>query len=68
MERKDDGSVVPVAYWYSDEEKNNALPNDKKITKFEEGKTYQTSDWLTGGIHCYQCISRTETTVTSECC
>lgn len=43
MERKDDGSVVPVAYWYSDEEKNNALPNDKKINKFEEGKTYMYS-------------------------
>lgn len=43
MERKDDGSVVPVAYWYSDEEKNNALPDDKKITKFEEGKTYMYS-------------------------
>lgn len=25
MQSKDDGSVVPVAYWYSDEEKNNAL-------------------------------------------
>lgn len=43
MESKDDGSVVPVAYWYSDEEKNNALPDDKKITKFEEGKTYMYS-------------------------
>lgn len=43
MERKDDGSVVPVAYWYSDEEKNNALPDDKKITKFEDGKTYMYS-------------------------
>ena len=43
MERKDDGSVVPVAYWYSDEEMNNALSNDKKITKFEEGKTYMYS-------------------------
>lgn len=43
MERKNDGSVVPVAYWYSDEEKNNALPDDKKITKFEEGKTYMYS-------------------------
>lgn len=32
--------------------------------KFEEGKIYQISDWFTGGIHCYQCISRTETTVT----
>lgn len=43
MQRKDDGSVVPVAYWYSDEEKNNALPDDKKINKFEEGKTYMYS-------------------------
>ena len=43
MERKDDGSVVPVAYWYSDEEMNSALPNDKKITKFEDGKTYMYS-------------------------
>ena len=43
MQSKDDGSVVPVAYWYSDEEKNNALPDDKKINKFEEGKTYMYS-------------------------
>lgn len=43
MERKDDGSVVPVAYWYSDEEMNSALPDDKKINKFEEGKTYMYS-------------------------
>lgn len=43
MQSKDDGSVVPVAYWYSDEEMNSALPDDKKITKFEEGKTYMYS-------------------------
>lgn len=43
MERKDDGSVVPVAYWYSDEEMNSVLPDDKKINKFEEGKTYMYS-------------------------
>lgn len=43
MQRKDDGSVVPVAYWYSDEEMNSALPDDKKINKFEEGKTYMYS-------------------------
>lgn len=43
MERKDDGSVVPVAYWYSDEKMNSALPDDKKINKFEEGKTYMYS-------------------------
>lgn len=43
MQSKDDGSVVPVAYWYSDEEMNSTLPDDKKITKFEEGKTYMYS-------------------------
>lgn len=43
MERKDDGSVVSVAYWYSDEKMNSALPDDKKINKFEEGKTYMYS-------------------------
>ena len=34
---------VPVKYWYSDESKNNALAEDKKITTFEEGKTYMYS-------------------------
>lgn len=43
MQSKDDGSVVPVAYWYSDEEMNSALSDDKKITKFEDGKTYMYS-------------------------
>ena len=33
----------PVKYWYSDESKNNALAEDKKITTFEEGKTYMYS-------------------------
>ena len=34
---------IPVKYWYSDEAKNNALAQDKKITAFEEGKTYMYS-------------------------
>ena len=37
------GEPVPVKYWYSDESKNNALAEDKKITTFEEGKTYMYS-------------------------
>ena len=37
------GEPVPVKYWYSDENKNNALAEDKKITAFEEGKTYMYS-------------------------
>ena len=35
--------AIPVKYWYSDEAKNNALAEDKKITIFEEGKTYMYS-------------------------
>ena len=43
METKSDGTSEPVAFWYSDENKNNALSADKKITAFEEGKTYMYS-------------------------
>lgn len=43
MEAKPDGTSEPVAFWYSDEAKNNALSADKKITVFEEGKTYMYS-------------------------
>ncbi len=43
METKPDGASEPAAYWYSDENKNNALSADKKITAFEEGKTYMYS-------------------------
>lgn len=40
MEEKEDKSLNPVAYWYS----NNQYPsNAKKITSFEEGKLYQYS-------------------------
>ncbi len=37
------GTATPVAFWYSDENKNNALAQDKKITVFEEGKSYMYS-------------------------
>lgn len=37
------GESVPVKFWYSDESKNNAISSDKKITTFEEGKTYMYS-------------------------
>ena len=37
------GTATPVAFWYSDENKNNALAQDKKITAFEEGKSYMYS-------------------------
>ena len=43
METNAKGEPVPVKYWYSDKSKNNALSADKKITNFEEGKTYMYS-------------------------
>ena len=43
METNEKGESVPVKFWYSDESKNNALSQDKKITTFEEGKTYMYS-------------------------
>ena len=43
METNTSGESVPVKFWYSDESKNNALTEDKKITSFEEGKTYMYS-------------------------
>ena len=43
METNEKGEAVPVKLWYSDESKNNALSQDKKITTFEEGKTYMYS-------------------------
>lgn len=43
METNANGESVPVKYWYSDESKNNALAQDKKITTFEDGKTYMYS-------------------------
>ena len=43
METNANGEPVPVKYWYSDESKNNALSQDKKIITFEEGKTYMYS-------------------------
>ena len=43
METNEKGEAVPVKLWYSDESKNNALSQDKKITTFEDGKTYMYS-------------------------
>ena len=43
METNEKGESVPVKFWYSDENKNNALSQDKKITTFEEEKTYMYS-------------------------
>ena len=43
METNANGESVPVKYWYSDESKNNALAQDKRITTFEDGKTYMYS-------------------------
>lgn len=43
METNEKGEAVPVKFWYSDENKNNALSQDKKITAFEEEKTYMYS-------------------------
>ena len=43
METNEKGESVPVKYWYSDKSKNDAVPADKRITTFEEGKTYMYS-------------------------
>ena len=43
MKTNENGESLPVKFWYSDESKNNALSQDKKITTFEEGKTYMYS-------------------------
>ena len=43
MQADENGGVSPVAFWYSDENKNNALAQDQKITVFEEGKSYMYS-------------------------
>ena len=40
METAGNGELVPIKFWYSDDDKNNALAQDKKITTFEEGKSY----------------------------
>ena len=40
MVTAENGELVPIKFWYSDDDKNNALAQDKKITSFEEGKSY----------------------------
>ena len=65
METNASGEAVPVKYWYSDENKNNALAEDKKITTFEEGKTYMYSISLTSRDG-YTFIDNTEVYVNNE--
>ena len=65
METNASGESVPVKYWYSDESKNNALAEDKKITTFEEGKTYMYSISLTSRDG-YTFADNTEVYVNSE--
>ena len=43
MEMDETGELIPIKFWYSDNNKNNALSEDKKIDVFEEGKTYMYS-------------------------
>ena len=43
MQTNEKGESNPVKYWYSDENQNNSLSQDKKITTFEDGKTYMYS-------------------------
>ena len=43
METNEKGESVPVKYWYSDKSKNDTVSADKRITTFEEGKTYMYS-------------------------
>lgn len=43
METNGNDETIPVKFWYSDESKNNVLSADKKITTFEEGKSYMYS-------------------------
>ena len=65
METNTSGETVPVKFWYSDENKNNALSQDKKITTFEEGKTYMYSISLTSRDG-YTFADNTEVYVNSE--
>lgn len=46
METAENGELVPIKFWYSDDDKNNALAQDKKITTFEEGKSYMYTIFL----------------------
>ena len=43
FESDGDGGMVPVRYWHSDEEENAEIPEDKRLTTFEKGKTYMYS-------------------------
>lgn len=65
METNEKGESNPVKYWYSDENKNNALKDEEKITTFEEGKTYMYSISLKARDE-YTFADNTEVYVNSE--
>lgn len=43
LESDDNGEMIPVRFWHSDEEENAKVPEDKRLTTFEKGKTYMYS-------------------------
>lgn len=40
------------------------LWGNMKVCKFKANAKYENTDWFTGGMHTYKCVSRTENTVT----
>ena len=65
METNEKGESNPVKFWYSDESKNSTLAQDKKITTFEDGKTYMYSISLKA-IDGYTFADNTEVYVNGE--
>ena len=46
LESDGNGEMIPVRFWHSDEEENAKVPEDKRLTTFEKGKTYMYSLYL----------------------
>lgn len=40
------------------------LWGNMRVARFQTDAMYENTDWFTGGIHTYKCVSRTENTVT----
>lgn len=40
------------------------LWGNMRVARFQQDAMYENTDWFTGGIHTYKCVSRTENTVT----
>ena len=40
------------------------LWGNMRVARFQPDAMYENTDWFTGGLHTYKCISRTENTVT----